>query len=413
MRYLVYLMLPGLLVLSCSEPEKAVSKYHREMPCPQSDLINSFHWTSRPYKYPGTASDMHWWTWGIDDAVYTLEDDGQNFGGPYWYAHILKITGTPPNHRVETVTDFENYDFRQHIPKKLLLRYVCGLVAVDSALYVCLYDYDWNIAPKPAPFDSLYKRMKRHDPWMNVDSSLRVNVSFINKYSKLGGVAAIIKSADGGKTWTNTPGENTPPLFSADFGPPAFLTFGKGNTETPQDLAPYVYAVSNDGSWATGNHVRMGRVHRDSIIHKQAWQFFGGLSRKGQPRWVQSPETSTPILTDPGHAGHPTITYNKALKRYILLSFSDAVPHKEEAPLAMMHRWDIASELQMYESRNPWGPWKVFHSERRWGGPDHTNYLPQMPSRWISGNGMNGSVIFSGDYTRDGAHYGFMTQSFN
>lgn len=93
-----------------------------------------------------------------------MEDDGENFGARYWYAHILKVTGTPPDHKVETVTDFEGYDFRQNIPKKLLLLYVCGLVAVDSALYVCLYDYDWNIPSKPVPFDLLFKRMKRYDP---------------------------------------------------------------------------------------------------------------------------------------------------------------------------------------------------------------------------------------------------------
>jgi hypothetical protein len=33
---------------------------------------------------------MHWWTWGIDDAIYVLDDDGKNFGGPINYAHVLK-----------------------------------------------------------------------------------------------------------------------------------------------------------------------------------------------------------------------------------------------------------------------------------------------------------------------------------
>jgi hypothetical protein len=416
MRYLLYQALAIVMVLSCSSPKerpiKANAKFHREIPYPKSDLIESLQWTSEPYKYPGTASDMHWWTWGIDDAIYTVEDDGSNFGGRYWYAHLLRVTGIPPNHKVETVTDFENYDFRQNIPKKLLLRYVCGLVAVDSAMYVCLYDYDWNIPSKPAPFDSIYNRMKRFDPWVNIDKSIRTNLNFINKYSKLGGVAAIIKSVDGGKTWTNLPDENIPPLFSPSFGAPAFLTFGKGNTETPQHLAPYVYAVSNDGSWETGNDVRMGRVHRDSVIYREAWQFFGGIDKKGQPNWVKGEAGSRPILTDPGHVGHPTITYNKALNRYILLSFSDAVPQREDAPVEMMKKWDVASELQMYESKNPWGPWKVFYSEMPWGGPNHTNYLPQMPSKWISEDGLSGSIIFSGDYTRDGAHYAFMTQSF-
>ena len=105
---------------------------------------------------------------------------------------------------------------------------------------------------------------------MNVDSSFQKELTFINKLSKNGGVAAIIKSIDGGKTWLNIPDENTPAFFSPDFGAPAFLTFGKGNTETPESHAPYIYAVSNDGNWASGNQVRMGKVHKDSIINKIA-----------------------------------------------------------------------------------------------------------------------------------------------
>lgn len=400
------------VMLSMAWLPSAAQTPHRKLPYPLSQLIEKLEWTSQPHKYPGTASDMHWWTWGQDDAIYTLEDDGDNFGGRYWYAHILKVTGTPPNHTVATATDFEGYDFRQKLPEKLLLRYVCGLVAVDSAMYVCLYDYDWNLPSKPVNFDSLYNRMKIHKPWVNVDASFQQKLTFINRYSKHGGVAAIIKSVDGGKTWLNIPEENTPAFFGPSFGAPAFLTFGKGNTETPAHLAPYVYAVSNDVNWASGSHVRMGRVHRDSVIRKDAWRFFGGFTKPGQPRWVVGEALSKPIFTDPGHVGHPSITYNKALNRYFLIIFSDAVPHKETAPLSAMDKWDVASELQMYEGENPWGPWKIFHSEKPWGGKNHTNYLAQMPSKWFGTDGLSGSVVFAGDYTRDGAHYGFITQSF-
>jgi hypothetical protein len=111
MKYLLYLILPLLTVISYREPKKDTTKYHREIPYPKSDLIDSFEWTSDPYRYPGSGSDMHWWTWGIDDAVYVLDDDGKNFGGPINYAHVLKVTGIPPNHKVETVTDFMEYLF--------------------------------------------------------------------------------------------------------------------------------------------------------------------------------------------------------------------------------------------------------------------------------------------------------------
>jgi hypothetical protein len=70
---------------------------------------------------------MHWWTWGIDGATYVVDDDGANFGGPGWYAHVLKSTGVPPNHKVSTVTDFQFYDFRKNLPPgKLVRRYVAG-----------------------------------------------------------------------------------------------------------------------------------------------------------------------------------------------------------------------------------------------------------------------------------------------
>jgi len=111
------------IFFSCSKP----NKYHREMPYPESDLITSFEWTSEPHKYPGTGSDMHWWTWGIDSALYVLDDDGANFGGPSNYAHLLKATGTPPNHKVETVNDFMDIPFRKMLPKKLIRRYVNGI----------------------------------------------------------------------------------------------------------------------------------------------------------------------------------------------------------------------------------------------------------------------------------------------
>jgi hypothetical protein len=55
---------------------------HREIPYPQSKLIKQLHWESEPSRYPGSGTDMHWWTWGIDSSIYVIDDDGANFGGP-------------------------------------------------------------------------------------------------------------------------------------------------------------------------------------------------------------------------------------------------------------------------------------------------------------------------------------------
>lgn len=284
-----------ILLIGCT-PKKSAPDFHREIPYPHSKLIKQLVWESEPARYEGTGSDMHWWTWGIDGYLYVIDDDGRNFDGPAWYAHLLRSTGTPPNHKVETVNDFQFYDFRKKLPDKLVRRYVCGVVAVDSNLYVSIYDYDWNLPSKPVNRDTLYRLIQEFHPWNEIDPSIIGDVGFIDGYSKIYGVAGIIQSKDFGKTWTNLPGKNTPEFFGNKFGAPAFLTFGPGNTETPKALDPYVYAISNDGSWATGDNVFLRRVHRDSVIHRKAWQFYQGNTKSNQPQWTGEEAAATPIF---------------------------------------------------------------------------------------------------------------------
>jgi hypothetical protein len=403
-----------LLLAACSSQETETTLIlHREIPYPESKLIKRLVWESEPSKYPGSGTDMHWWTWGIDSCIYVVDDDGANFGGPGWYAHVLKSKGIPPNHTVETVTDFQFYDFRANLPDKLVRRYVCGVVAVDSNLYVSIYDYDWNIPSKPVNRDTLVKLLKQFHPWEQMSPPVRNQVGFIDGFSKNYGVAGIIQSKDLGKTWTNLPGKDTPEFFGPKFGAPAFLTFGPGNTETPEDLSPYVYAISNDGNWASGDNVFLGRVHRDSIITRSAWQFYQGKTNSDKPLWTSEEKAASPVFSDPGHVGHPTITYNKPLNRYILCISSDVVPHRENSSSEETQKWNWESEMQLYEGPTPWGPWSIFHNDKQWGGKDHTAYLPQMPSYWISKDGLSGSILFAGDYVkRKAEYYGFMTQQF-
>jgi hypothetical protein len=357
---------------------------------------------------------MHWWTWGIDDAIYVLDDDGKNFGGPMNYAHVLKVTGIPPDHKVETVTDFMEIPFRKMMPKdKLLSRYVDGIIAVDSLIYVSIYDYDWNLPRNMPYFDSIRPRLELYDGFEGAkDSTMLRSMWFSAGYSKNYGIAGIIKSTDMGKTWTNVPDANTPRFLGPRFAGLTFLNFGPGYSDVPERLSPYVYAMSNDGSWETGDHVFMARVHKDSIINREAWQFLSGL-KNNVPSWSKSEDESYPVFRDPGHVGHPTISYNKALKRYILGIYSDVVPHREDASPEEARTWDKESEMQLYESEYPWGPWKVFYNEKPWGGTKHSCYLPQLPNKWWSKDGLSGTIMFAGDYNgHNYEYYGLMTQSF-
>ena len=68
------------------------------------------------------------------------------------------------------------------------------------------------------------------------------------------------------------------------------------------------------------------------------------------PRESKSEEKNFLIFNDPGHVGHPTIAYNKILKRYILGIYSDVLPHRENPSPEEWRTWDKAFEMQLYES---------------------------------------------------------------
>jgi hypothetical protein len=108
------------------------------------------------------------------------------------------------------------------------------------------------------------------------------------------------------------------------------------------------------------------------------------------------------------------MTYNKALGLYFLNVCSDMVPHTYGVDAELVGpTWDQKSELQVYESIYPWGPWKVVYNERPWGGVEHTGYLPMMPSKWFSEDGKTGWLVFSGDWrTKKNEWYAFMVQQF-
>jgi hypothetical protein len=55
-----------------------------------------------------------------------------------------------------------------------------------------------------------------------------------------------------------------------------------------------------------------------------AWRFLAGIENN-VPAWSKSEDESYPVFRDPGYTAHPTISYNKALKRYILGIYSDVV----------------------------------------------------------------------------------------
>lgn len=351
-------------------------------------------WTSEPHVYPGLQSDMHWQTWGIDDAIYSVDGDGKFPGTSDYYGSLSRITGTPPKHRVELITQFRELRIREDHTPEGMRRYFCGPLAVGTNLYVCLYDYDWRIPGK--------------------DVSNRQDFLAVDRYSKLGGIPVIIWSRDGGKTWGNLPRKDTPVFLGPNFGNLQFIAFGPGYSRVPAEYGDYVYAVSNDSNWESGDHLYLARVQRDRVLERPAWEFFAGTT--AAPAWTQNEAAAKPVFRDPGHVGHSDMTYVPALKRFLLSVFSDTVPHRENASFDETKTWEKHTELQLYEGPTPWGPWGLVYREEPWGGPEHACYLPHVPAKWLDADGLGGWMLYSGDWEATHyskrQYYGYVTQKF-
>src|SRR5580692_619409 len=389
----------------------------RELQYPKSKLFSGLEWQAKAERYPGTRTDMHWWAWGADDALYLVDDDGQNFDGPPGWKHLLRVTGFPPNHTVVEITDLP--DLKITGPEKSAdgkprlfndnenldrVRYVCGALAIGNRLFVSVYDYN-DLVPG-----------KKRD--------------FMDRISPNAGIVGIMYSDNGGKTWQNVPSRDAPnkqhPYFLGPrFAGLQFVGFGPGYTGVPKDLEGYVYAISNDSNWATGDHIFLARAPREKVLDRSAWEFYAGDGeglRAAKAVWVSQEDQARPILTDPGHVGHPDMSYNRALGRFFLSVFSDAVPHTASTnPDVAFKTWDKRAELQIYEGPTPAGPWAVVENDPWWEGPNHVPYLPHLPSKWWSKDGMSGIFLFSGDYPLDGptphenpsSYYGVMTRPFH
>ena len=377
MHYTISLLFLSLCALSsltkAAEP--------RPLPYPPSQILAGLEWTTGPHLYPGIQSDMHWQTWGADDAIYSVDGDGQFFGTGDYYVSLSRITGTPQEHRIELVTQFKELDIRAHAPAGRQ-RYACGPVAVGTNLYVGLYDYDWRLPGK--------------------DVSKKQEMLAVDRYSKHGGIPAIILSRDGGRTLSNMPRKDTPLFLGPNFGNLQFIGFGPGYSQVPAELGDYVYAVSNDLNWESGDHLYLARVPKDKLLERPAWEFFSGTSEA--PGWSSAEGAAKPIFRDLRHVGHSDMTYNPGLNRYLLSVFSDTAPHLETATVEDTKGWEKQTELQIYEGPTPWG------------GPDHACYLPHLPAKWLGKDGLTGLMLYSGDWEHDHypkrEYYGYITRAF-
>ena len=246
--------------------------------------------------------------------------------------------------------------------------------------------------------------------------------------------ASIIKSADGGRTWSNGFGVSNAASGAApqpvkgsggsvsiqatfpgsSFATPQFINYGQDDSPagTADGGNTYVYAISNDGYAYDGSSMILGRVPRSEIGRLDAadWQFYTGQpdgDGNNPADWSGSVKDAQPILTAAHQLSQSAVQYVPGLGQYVMTD--DYYPFVQSWGDSK-NRGGAASQTTwvFYAAPHPWGPWAEFFS-----GPTTQCYLtctaetaeqlglydPALVSKFISMDGLSDVIFTSGDFT--------------
>lgn len=211
--------------------------------------------------------------------------------------------------------------------------------------------------------------------------------------------ASIIKSTDGGKSWTRSAKENYDhPMFpGSKFATPYFINFGQEGHEAVADQSDlYVYAISNNGFWDNGDSMILGRVLRSKIGNLAAadWEFFQGGGANNAD-WTSAVDEAQPILDHKGRLGMTGAVYLQEHQCYLLIGWHYPMGGGKIPGACEETIWNF------YAGSHPWGPWREIasHSFKPEG-----YYGPQVCPKFTSADGSKMWIFTAGNWNNDAVY---------
>lgn len=312
-------------------------------PYPQSKVITQLTWDAGVVRIGegngGKDGIGDNWpiTWGDDGNLYTSYGDGPGFHKSergFLTLGFAKITGDPPNIRAEDIPS--DADTPAGWGNKGIKS--SGQIMVNRTIYMFVRNHQVN-------GDYRHSRLA----W----------------------------SKDYQKTWVWADW-----YFSESFAAPEFVQFGPNYTGA-RDGYVYIVSQGNNDAYGFSPDVVMARVPKDKVADRASYRFFSGLDAKGKPTWSVDMAERKPVFADPQGAQRISLTYNKALKRYILTA-----SHKVGAGI---HN----ASLGVFDAPEPWGPWTTVYYDDHWSG-NHRTYHHKFPTKWMSADGRTMWLLYSG-----------------
>jgi hypothetical protein len=323
------------------------------------------------HRYHQAVGDMWPLTWGADDNIYGAAGDNRNSPMNFW-----RISGKP-THPENNQGDWI-VDLIDNLP-------------IDPSIY-CKdprVDKRWGI--KPASL-------------LDIDGTLYFAVEAMNygtepSFNRQTNVHGwIITTKDYGKTWNR---EATPLyFFTGRLASCHFLQFGKGYEGSRDEFVYAYFPAADDGNsyWENGDYILLGRVHKDRILVRDAWEFYTGLDKNGEPTWNKNDKLAVPVFRYPKMTGENHVSYNPGIKRYIMGNYGFVDDDLNPRPYHQ-GTWPEStyrSQLTLYEAPEPWGPWSLFYQDDNWG--TYGDYQPSFPTKWMSEDGRTMFMVSAGSW---------------
>jgi len=209
--------------------------------------------------------------------------------------------------------------------------------------------------------------------------------------------ASLIKSTDGGKTWTRSAKENYDrPVFpGARFATPYFVEYGQDGRESFADGADqYVYAISNNGFWDNGDNQILGRVPRAKIgnLDPADWQFYRGGDGMQDSAWTPDANAAALLVDSPGRLGMTGAAYVPARRCYLMINWHYPAGGGKKPEASYETMWEF------YVARKPWGPW-IRVGEPRFKPQGY--YTPQVCTKFTAADGSKAFAMAAGTWEVD------------
>lgn len=322
---------------SSSPAKETKSSVRQAAPYPPSSLIKEMRWAPVS-TIVRQAFDSDCWplTWGDDDSLYTAYGDGQGFDPKVEEKLSLgfaKVIGSPEEFSGVNIRSADG-EAKGNGPAG---RKAGGILMVYGVLYL----------------------------WAR------------NAHN-----AQLAWSADHGRTWTWSAWK-----FTASFGCPTFLNFGK-NYAGARDRYVYIYSPDSETAYAPADRMVLARVPRNRITERSAYEFYEGSGANGRPLWTRDIAQRGAVFSHPGRCLRSQITYNPGLKRYL---WWQQIPGEGQAGVDTRFHGGFG----VYDAPEPWGPWTTAYFTEEWDvGPGETG---SFPTRWMSADGRTVHLVFSGD----------------